>query len=326
MESDSRLGIDWLTLEQLSARTGLTVSGLADRLKRRDVAPVSYVHGTGAHVYSAGDCARAGLVIAKKPFDPEKEMRASEAADQYGFAGRSQLLLGIRHRYARCAGASGPAPTEELVAPGVCRKLGNGWLLDRSRVAELLAPQYDPKHEATAAELLQDFDQFSNAANLQRALRGSVPYRPVVAASGHEALVYPRAAVAEFFDGRNRKPRTRRAQASHPVRVQATRVSRSAVGPVLLRVPARTVAIPDEAAAWLLQISERDLRQATKLEHAATVPGLTGVAVSWVEARLVAREDYEGLVALALLLDGLLSADKTVDRTTAVLAATEKAA
>jgi len=93
------------------------------------------------------------------------------------------------------------------------------------------------------------------------------------------------------------------------------------VGPFSLRAPTERSYLAANNAAWLLEMEERRVVDLVRLETDASD---TNVPISWLEARLIERADYEGLLLLAATLDGVFIPDMTENRTKALLRLLEK--
>jgi hypothetical protein len=299
--SDPRIGATWISKATIGALWAQSKAAGEAFVRHAGLRPVAVVEASGEFLYSRAQVDAAGL-IPDVPFDPETEVRLTAFARERGTS-TNTVLIALEARLRRRDGKA-DSRREQLERGGVGRKLRDSWVIRRAAVEELLQPPYDPDVEATLDELIEEFEGYTSKATLAASLRGGgVPMRKVLDVDGRDRLVVDRGAAREWLTARV----PRRTPLNAPPRESAP-TWRHQVGPIRLTVPTNVRELDPEAAAWILG-----------QPSAATDARRTPMAVSELEATLLRRDDFLGLVLLARLLEGRLPTAGATDRITALV-------
>jgi hypothetical protein len=284
-------------------------------VKRARIAPAAVVETTGQYLYHRDALSSAG-VWPDRPVDRRREVWLPVYARRHGLR-EAQFEEILRRHLGHRLELPTPAPPDRLETEGIGRRIGNRWLLNVRATDALLAPPRRSSSESTVEELLPDHPGYSSPEALASALRrAGITGRKVVADDGRPQWVVDAEAARTTVGGRH-SPASRYAEL--PRGVEAS--FRAKVGPFRLRAPTERASLTANNAAWLLEMEERRVTDLVRLE---TDGSDAGVPISWVEARLIERADYEGLLLLAETLDGAFILDITENRTKALLRLLEK--
>jgi hypothetical protein len=316
---DDRVGRDLVGYEELANERGQNYQAMAAAVRRSGIEPVGVVGDRGGRLlFDRGALVAAQVWPLGGPIDPDRECWMADYASSRGFPKKhiESMLCG---RVAACRGEAGVVSPEVLAEEGIGRRIGRRWAVAKARADELLSAVYDPSREATAPQLVAEGAAgYSDARKLAAALkRAEIPSRTILPPGGRRTVLYDRDAAMRWTGGRYQVP----ARALAPL---PTAPIRRRVAGIDLRTPTHRTTIPAADAAWLLGVSELRIAAGPRGDEGDELDPTSGVAITWMEQKLVADHDFEGRLLLARMVDGVFIPRPGEGRTQAVLRLSEK--